>query len=170
VARGETVDADRVRAAATGLRRAGLGWEGARLAATAAPRTADRKAGAGLMAFARGLHDSSGSTPDPVTPPPTDEPVDTQPATEPAASEESASALSERELEVGRLILAGLTHKQIGARLFISAKTVEHHVARMRHRLGADGRTELFGMLRHLLGESGDTVTSAPTSPSQARA
>ena len=55
---------------------------------------------------------------------------------------------------MGRLILAGLTHKQIGARLFISAKTVEHHVARMRNRLGADGRNELFGMLRALIGDA----------------
>jgi DNA-binding NarL/FixJ family response regulator len=69
---------------------------------------------------------------------------------EPDQAPEHAPLLSERELEVGRLILAGLTHKQIGARLFISAKTVEHHVARMKSRLGADGRNELFGRLRKL--------------------
>lgn len=65
------------------------------------------------------------------------------------------AALSERELEVGGLILAGLTYKNIGERLFISAKTVEHHVARMRQRLGVSSRTELFAELRALTGEAG---------------
>lgn len=49
-------------------------------------------------------------------------------ATDPAGPTDTADEpvppmLSERELEVGRFILAGLTHKQIGARLFVSAKT-----------------------------------------------
>jgi DNA-binding NarL/FixJ family response regulator len=82
--------------------------------------------------------------------PAAEESAPADPVPPPAAA---APLLSERELEVGRLVLAGLTHKQIGARLFISAKTVEHHVARMRNRLGADGRNELFGMLRTLIGE-----------------
>jgi len=34
-------------------------------------------------------------------------------------------------------MLTGLTYRQIGERLFISAKTVEYHVARMRQRLAA---------------------------------
>ncbi len=62
--------------------------------------------------------------------------------------------LSEREREVAVLVLAGLTHKQIGERLFISAKTVEHHVARMRQRLGSGSRGELFARLRVLIGGS----------------
>ena len=48
-------------------------------------------------------------------------------------------------------MLAGLTYKQIGERLFISAKTVEHHVARMRDRLGVSSRNDLFGRLRALV-------------------
>ncbi len=35
-----------------------------------------------------------------------------------------------------------------GARLFISAKTVEHHVARIRQRLGAGSQSEMLSMLR----------------------
>ena len=123
-----------VRTAACGLRQANLDWDGAQLAAAAAAGTDDRKAAADLMACARTLTD----TIDPALPKETEE-------------EPAAALLSERELEVGRLILAGLTHKQIGARLFISAKTVEHHVARMKTRLGADGRNELFNRLRALL-------------------
>jgi DNA-binding CsgD family transcriptional regulator len=59
--------------------------------------------------------------------------------------------LSEREREVAALVLAGLTYKQVGDRLFISAKTVEHHVARMRQKLGATSRAELFDQLRQLV-------------------
>ena len=61
---------------------------------------------------------------------------------------------TERELEIGQFILAGLTYKQIGQRLYLSAKTVEHHVARMRQRLGVASRDELFGLLRAALVES----------------
>jgi DNA-binding CsgD family transcriptional regulator len=59
--------------------------------------------------------------------------------------------LSEREREVAALVVAGLTYKQVGDRLFISAKTVEHHVARMRQKLGATSRAELFDQLRQLV-------------------
>ena len=36
----------------------------------------------------------------------------------------------------------------VGSRLYISAKTIEHHVARIRRRLGAGSRSELLSMLR----------------------
>ncbi|MGH3593074.1 MAG: helix-turn-helix domain-containing protein, partial [Pseudonocardiaceae bacterium] len=45
----------------------------------------------------------------------------------------------------------GLTYRQIGERLFISAKTVEHHVARMRQRLDVTSRDELFSQLKALV-------------------
>ncbi|MGW4635339.1 LuxR C-terminal-related transcriptional regulator [Nocardia sp. NPDC004415] len=57
-------------------------------------------------------------------------------------------ALSDREREVAELVLLGLTYREIGARLYISAKTVEHHVARIRRRIGARSRSELLSMLR----------------------
>ncbi|MDI5942103.1 helix-turn-helix transcriptional regulator, partial [Micromonospora sp. DH15] len=63
------------------------------------------------------------------------------------------SELSEREHEVAELVLAGLTYREIGDRLFISAKTVEHHVARMRSRLNCANRTELLALLRTLVAE-----------------
>jgi DNA-binding CsgD family transcriptional regulator len=44
-----------------------------------------------------------------------------------------------------------MTYKQIGERLFISAKTVEHHVARIRQRLGSASRRELLVRLRTLV-------------------
>ena len=59
--------------------------------------------------------------------------------------------ISDREREVAELVLDGLTYKQIGEQLFISAKTVEHHIARMRQRLGLGSRGELFARLRILV-------------------
>ena len=72
-------------------------------------------------------------------------------AQEGAATKLHEPLLSERELEVGRLILNGLTYRQIGEQLYISAKTVENHVGRMRRRLGAESRNELFDQLRALV-------------------
>jgi DNA-binding CsgD family transcriptional regulator len=66
--------------------------------------------------------------------------------------------LSEREIEVARLVLDGRTHKEIGAQLYISPKTVEHHVARIRTKVGAADRAEFVAALRHLL-ESTETVS-----------
>ena len=50
------------------------------------------------------------------------------------------------------LLLEGMTYRQIGDRLFITAKTVEHHVGRMRQRLGSETRTDLFADLRATIG------------------
>lgn len=51
--------------------------------------------------------------------------------------------LSRRELEVLRLVGDGLTNGEIGARLFISPKTAEHHVGRIYSKLNLRKRTEL---------------------------
>jgi len=131
-----TVDAPEVEAAARGLHTAGMWWDAARLAGQAAIRTSDRKIMVSLLDCARTLRGRA----DDVTATPST--VDTGPV----------STLSEREVEVAELVLAGLTYKQAGAQLFISAKTVEHHVARMRQRLGASSRSELLSQLRSLLG------------------
>lgn len=61
-----------------------------------------------------------------------------------------AAGLSEREAEVARLVAEGRTYKDIGAQLFISAKTVEHHVARIRQRLGAGSRADMLATIREM--------------------
>ena len=63
----------------------------------------------------------------------------------------AATALSEREQEIGAYVADGLTYKEIGAQLYISPKTVEHHVARVRQKLGASTRAEMLAALRDLL-------------------
>jgi DNA-binding CsgD family transcriptional regulator len=139
------VDAAAVESAARGLHRLGWTWDGARLAGEAAIRTRDRRAMATLLACARSLADSGRPAPDGAEAVPTSGLV----------GEVGEVALSDREREVARLVLAGLTHKQIGAQLYISAKTVEHHVARIRQRLGSTSRGELFAQLRELVGGPG---------------
>ncbi|WP_460868664.1 LuxR C-terminal-related transcriptional regulator [Rhodococcus aerolatus] len=123
------VDGEEVAAAARALARFGLAWDGARLAGQAALAAADTRVAAELLQVARRL----------------------TPGSEPASGhpdDATGTALSEREQEVAVLLVQGLTYKDIGGRLFISAKTVEHHVARMRRRLGAGSRSELLALLR----------------------
>jgi DNA-binding CsgD family transcriptional regulator len=139
------IDQEAAIAAARGLAAVGQPWEGAKLAGQAATRCEGRGAAAALHACARELFrstDGDGEV-DPAPPP-------TEPGITPLVAEAEEPVLSERELEVGRLILDGLTYRQIGESLYISAKTVENHVARMRRRLGAASRNELFDRLRDL--------------------
>ena len=64
----------------------------------------------------------------------------------------AALGLSERESEVALLVVEGRTHKEVGAQLFISPKTVEHHVAKIRQKVGASSRAELLSIIREAVG------------------
>ncbi|MBW0105826.1 helix-turn-helix transcriptional regulator, partial [Pseudonocardia sp. KRD291] len=148
------VDPEPVEAAARGLHAVGLSWDGGKLAGQAAIRTDDRRAMTALLSCARALQAESGR---PGEEHPAPGPPDTS-AGEPGGSQvpetvqvEPPGLLSEREREVAALVVAGRTYKEIGESLFISAKTVEHHVARMRQRLGATGRADLHDRLRKVL-------------------
>ncbi|MFB9925578.1 LuxR C-terminal-related transcriptional regulator [Amycolatopsis halotolerans] len=131
-----TFDPGEISAAAAELHELDLCWDAARLAGQAAIRTSDRKAMVQLLEAARQFQGTTGrlesSTPTP-------------------GAATGLSALSERELEVARLVVDGLTYKQAGSKLFISGKTVEHHMARIRGKLGAADRRELLATLRELL-------------------
>ena len=52
------------------------------------------------------------------------------------------AGLTGREQEVLDLLREGMTNAEIGARLFVSAKTVEHHVGRVLAKLGVRSRAE----------------------------
>ncbi|WP_106816610.1 LuxR C-terminal-related transcriptional regulator [Microbacterium timonense] len=130
------VDADSVEQAARGLAAVGMAWDGARLAGHGASRSEDRKAIARLLACARELHPRE-------TPRGAEERQDS--ATKEAAGDGS---LSEREREVAELVLQGKTYAEIGAAIFISPRTAEHHIAHIRRRLDATSRSDLLSKLR----------------------
>lgn len=138
-----SVDADAVEAAAHGLASAGLGWDGARLAGHGASRSTDRKVSARLLSCARELHPNEGA----------------RKAARPDDEERSSSSsgeqvvLSERELDVARLVLQGKTYAEIGDTIFISPRTAEHHIAHIRRRLGASSRSDLIAKLRIVVEE-----------------
>ncbi|HEX9774688.1 MAG TPA: HD domain-containing phosphohydrolase [Actinomycetota bacterium] len=69
------------------------------------------------------------------------------------------AGLSNREVEVVRLLARGLTNRQIARRLSISSRTAEHHVQHVQHvytKIGASTRASaaLFAMENDLLLES----------------
>lgn len=137
------VDTDEVTAAARGLSQYGLTWDGTRLASQAALQTPDPRVSQAMLQLARDLKQTSAVDDAPV-------PVA---AHSPAAQHSSSgpTRLSDREREVAELLLLGMPYRDIGSQLFISAKTVEHHVARIRRRLGAESRSEMLSMLRAML-------------------
>src|SRR5207249_9297603 len=51
--------------------------------------------------------------------------------------------LAKRELDVARLVADGLSNKQIGARLFISERTVDSHVRSILNKLGFNSRAQI---------------------------
>ncbi|MGH3675530.1 MAG: isoniazid response ATPase/transcriptional regulator IniR [Mycobacterium sp.] len=142
------VDTDEVTAAARSLSQFGLTWDATRLAGQAALQTPDGRVSGAMLGLARDLKQTTA--------------VDDGPGVEsvPAAAAATASSrtpssrLSDREREVAELLLLGMPYRDIGNQLFISAKTVEHHVARIRRRLGAESRSEMLSMLRAMLAAS----------------
>ncbi|SDF97221.1 regulatory protein, luxR family [Blastococcus aurantiacus] len=136
-----------VESTAHDLAAVGLAWDGSRLAGQAAARTVDPRARTTLLSCARALaeaHDLGARTA--ATGPGSGRPGSTPPP---------AGRLSDREREVAELVVAGQTYREIGSRLFISAKTVEHHVSRIRQRLGASNRSDLLARLRLEIAQSG---------------
>ncbi|OBK30360.1 helix-turn-helix transcriptional regulator [Mycobacterium asiaticum] len=122
----DQVDAAEVTAAARSLSNVGLTSDATRLAGQAALQTPDAKVSGAMLQLARDLKVGTGfgEVPAGETPSEPSAPATRQPR--------SGSPLSDREREVAELLLLGLPYRDIGGQLFISAKTVEHHVARIR--------------------------------------
>jgi DNA-binding CsgD family transcriptional regulator len=141
------VDTGQVTTAARGLAEYGHSADATRLASQAALQTPDPRVSAEMLQLARDLKVTA--------------PIDEQPAAKPSSpstgaetarhAPTGAARLSEREREVAELLVLGMPYRDIGSQLFISAKTVEHHVARIRRRLGAESRSEMLSMLRATL-------------------
>jgi DNA-binding CsgD family transcriptional regulator len=67
-----------------------------------------------------------------------------------ASTRANPAGLSDRELEVLDLVAEGLSNPEIAERLVLSARTVEHHVASARRKLGAGSRREAARAARRL--------------------
>lgn len=122
-----SISADQISSAAEALQRAGLAWEASRLTGQAAIRAKDAGLTRSLLGQARDLREAVASG---------------------EGEPSRLSVLSDREQEVARLVVDGLTYKEIGGQLYISPKTVEHHVAKIRQKLGAGTRAEMLAALR----------------------
>jgi DNA-binding NarL/FixJ family response regulator len=64
-----------------------------------------------------------------------------------AADLPTADPLTEQERSVALLAREGLTNRQIGERLFLSAHTVEWHLRKVFRKLGVKSRTDLRSAL-----------------------
>jgi DNA-binding CsgD family transcriptional regulator len=58
------------------------------------------------------------------------------------------AALTRAETEVARLAAEGLTNREIGARLFVSPRTVQTHLSHVFGKLEVASRRELAGEMR----------------------
>jgi predicted ATPase/DNA-binding CsgD family transcriptional regulator len=68
-------------------------------------------------------------------------------ATTGTANSRASALLGKRQADVARLLADGLTNKQIGARLFISERTVDSHVRSILNKLGFNSRAQIAGWM-----------------------
>ena len=60
--------------------------------------------------------------------------------------------LTPREREIAELVAQGQANKQVAATLFLSEKTIEHHLSRVYAKVGVRSRTELAALFARATG------------------
>nr|WP_062999586.1 LuxR C-terminal-related transcriptional regulator [Nocardia jinanensis] len=79
-----------------------------------------------------------------------DAPSSTDTDTPSAITQHWPAALTQREREVLRLMAAGFTNAQIGARLYISEETAKTHAKRLMRKMGVSNRAQAGAMYHRL--------------------
>lgn len=125
-----------VEASVRALSEHGQVWDAARLAGQAALQHPEREGALSLMQLAREINKTHAPAHNQSIP-------------------RKTTMLTSRELEVAQLVVEGQGYRAIGEQLYISPKTVEHHVARIRNRIGATSRAELLDKLHEIVSEQG---------------
>jgi len=72
------------------------------------------------------------------------------PSSKSPAARSGLSGLSEREIEVLRLLAAGKRAEEIALELEVSQKTIENHLSNITNKLGAKDRFELYRLAARL--------------------
>jgi LuxR family maltose regulon positive regulatory protein len=62
--------------------------------------------------------------------------------------DEAQTTLSNRELQVVRLLALGYRNREIAEKMFLSELTVKSHLRKVNTKLGAGGRTEAVSIAR----------------------
>ena len=60
------------------------------------------------------------------------------------------AGLTNRQMEVLELLAEGLSNREIGRRLFLSTRTVDHHVSALLQKLGAGSRARAAALARDM--------------------
>ena len=73
---------------------------------------------------------------------------DPAPPPEPPTTDQAAPAavLSARQLEVLRLVADGLSYKEVGAKLYLSPRTVKYHMGEIIDRLHLENRSQVLAL------------------------
>lgn len=81
------------------------------------------------------------------------------PASADTGTESVASVLSTRQLQVLRLVADGLSYKEVGARLYLSPRTVKYHMSEIMDRLHLQNRAQVLAHAGRM-GWTGDPTDS----------
>jgi len=65
-------------------------------------------------------------------------------------AEEKKEALTPRQIEVLTLVAQGLTYKEVGAKLFLSERTIKYHMGEIIERLQLDNRQQVIEYARRI--------------------
>lgn len=71
-------------------------------------------------------------------------------AVAPSAAPEAVADLTPQELQIAQLAAEGLTNRDIGARLYLSPRTIGFHLHKIFPKLGITGRVQLRDALGHV--------------------